>query len=109
VRSRLSPRHRVNLRSRQKLFKALTSSKPTRISHREQPIIHILANKQIQNSSGTATYDHSPEKRRPTFPKERFHIWVFVGEDGPTDCADEHCDDNNYEDERHVKEVDVKV
>jgi len=34
---------------------------------------------------------------------------VFVGEDGPANCADEYRDDNYYEDERCVKEVDVKV
>lgn len=34
---------------------------------------------------------------------------VFVCEDDPADCAGEYRDDNYYEDERRVKEVDVKV
>lgn len=36
-------------------------------------------------------------------------MWVFVGKDGPADCAGKYCDDDYYEDERCVKEVDVKV
>lgn len=34
---------------------------------------------------------------------------VFVGEDDPADCARKYCDDNYDEDERRLKEVDVKV
>lgn len=34
---------------------------------------------------------------------------IFVGEDSPAGCADKYCDDNYNEDERCLKEVDVKV
>lgn len=87
----------------------MENTEPTCIGHREQPVIFVPVNKKVQNSSGPIAYDHGPEKRRPTVPKERFYMRVFVGEDGPTDCTCEYCDDNHDEDKRRLKEVDVKV
>lgn len=34
---------------------------------------------------------------------------VLVGKDGPTDCAYKYYDNNYDENERRLKEVDVKV
>lgn len=87
----------------------MRSSVLTCIGHREQPVILIPVNKQIQNRPSAVADDHSPKKRRPTFPKERFYMWVSVGEDDPVDRTGENCDDDYHEDERCVQEVDVKV
>ena len=87
----------------------MRNSKPTRIGDREQPVVHISADEQVQNGTGTAAYNHGTEKRRPTFSEEGFYMRIFVGENGPADCADEYREDNYYEDERRAKEVDVKV
>ena len=63
VRSELTPHHRPNLHPMSECFLSCSKKfEPTRIGYREQSIVRIPADEQIQNSSSTVAYDHSPKK-----------------------------------------------